>query len=320
MTSQASNPQPTCVVVGSLNVDMTIELPALPRRGETMGGGRFRSGPGGKGANQAAATARLGAKTYFIGRVGQDAAGETGRRYLRQAGVDDSHLSRDPVQPTGVALIMVGRDGENQIGLASGANEHLTPDIVTAAIDQIARVTPDVTLLTCLEVPLETVTAACLAARNHHWRVVLNPAPGRPLSDELLASVDVLTPNAVEAEQISSGGAARLLDLGVGTVVVTRGADGAEVWQRERRRYHVPAFDVDVVDATGAGDAFTAALSWALSAGRDVRSAVQLASAAGALTASVLGTRPDLTETKLLRLFHAAGERPNAPRRSAGRA
>ena len=297
---------PVCVIIGSINHDMTVGLPTLPRRGETVAGGRFSSGPGGKGANQAVIAAHLGAKVYLVGRVGRDEAGRNGRAALVAAGVDDTFLSEDPSEGTGLALIMVGADGENMIGLVSGANAHLTPEMATRAICAVAGDTAHGVLLVSLEVPLATVRAACSAASSHGWTVIVNPAPARTLPDDLLADIDILTPNAVELPQLSSDGAGQLVAAGVGSVVATNGAAGADVWQDAGPPLNVPAFAVEVVDTTGCGDAFSGSLAWAVADGNSLIDAVRLASAAGALTASVSGARARPSAYDLRRLIETS--------------
>lgn len=297
------------VVVGSANVDLVGVAARLPARGETVLGHDFTVTPGGKGANQAVGCARLGLPTRFVGRVGHDAFGEQLRATLAMAGVDLSGLIVDPSAPSGVALIMVDGEGHNSILVAPGANSHLTPSDVAAAL----ATGPFDILLVQLEVPLAAVTEAVRLTRASGGRVVLNPAPAQRLPDDLLILVDVLTPNHLELEalagtKVGSADEARqaaraLLRRGVAAVVVTLGGAGALVVTPEYCM-QVPGFAVAVVDTTGAGDAFNAALVVALVEGRSLLAATRFANAAGALATTALGAQQALpTRERVLTLL-----------------
>jgi ribokinase len=276
---------PAVAVVGSLNLDLVIRVPELPGPGETVSGGDLFRNPGGKGANQAVAAARLGRRVAMVGCVGDDDAGRSLLASLEADGVDRSRVRVVDGAPSGTAFITVGGDGENQIVVSPGANARLTPDDVAAARGVLEA--SAVTLLQ-LEVPLEAVAAAAGAAGG---RVVLNPAPVRPLPAELLGRVDVLVPNRVELAQLAGGPvpgtvseAARLAGrLAARAVVVTLGADGALVVE-DGQAGHVPAVPVRAVDATAAGDAFCGGLADALAGGAGLadaaRRAVRVAAAA----------------------------------------
>lgn len=283
------------VVVGSINVDLIVQVPRLPARGETVIGGRFREAPGGKGANQAAAAARLGAPTWFVGLVGEDDLGVRARRDLGDAGVDVTHLGLGAA-PTGVAAILVDDRGQNLIAVASGANADLGADHVHKAFDSIDL--ERAVVLSNLEIPDRAVAAAGEAAARRGWSFVLNPAPARPLGSDLLAMCDVIVPNETEAADL--GGVDALFDTGARAVVVTRGGEGAQLHRPGRPVHHQPAFPVDVADTTGAGDAFSAAMAWAVASGRDLEDAVRLASAAGALASREVGARTALPTRKEL--------------------
>ncbi|WBB82066.1 ribokinase [Micromonospora sp. WMMD882] len=279
-------PQTRVVVVGSANMDLVGAAPTLPRPGETVLGSDFVMVPGGKGANQAVAAARAGASCAFLGAIGSDAFGVTLRARITAAGVDTRHL-RVSYGTSGVALIMVDAEGENTILVAPGANATLTG----LTEDELTCVREADVLVAQLEIPVETVTTAALAARAAGTRVVVNAAPARQVPAELLAAVDVLVVNEVEARALTGRGREdprALLEL-VPRAVLTLGGQGAWYVDRDGAHEHVPAFVVDVVDSTAAGDAFTAALAVGWGEGRDLPDAVRWAAAAGAACVRKLG-------------------------------
>jgi ribokinase len=277
------------VVVGSVNVDLIVRVPRLPLRGETVIGGTFSRAPGGKGANAAAAAARLGAQTWFVGLVGGDDFGREARRDLESAGVVVSGLA-EADEPTGVAAILVDDAAENVIAVASGANAAVTSEHVRAAVNGVDA--ERAVVLTNLEIPERAVSAAARAAAGRGWPFVLNPAPARRLPAEVIAASDVVVPN--ETEAASLGGVDELLSSGARAVVVTRGPAGADLHRTGRDIHHQDAFAIDAVDTTGAGDAFFAALAVAVSEGRDLEDAVRNAAAAGALASRAVGARASL--------------------------
>lgn len=286
------------VVVGSSNTDMVVETPRLPGRGETVLGGAFASLAGGKGANQAVAAARLGADVAFVGCVGGDALGEAALAGLRREGIDTRFVRCDSGAASGVALIVVDAAGENQIAVAPGANERLTPDDAEAAATAIQAA--DV-LLAQLEIPLRAVERAVAIARAAGKRVVLNPAPSRALPGALLQQVDVLTPNESETLALLDGQAlatpeecaAALLARGPRAVIVTLGRRGVLVATPQETRC-VPALSVQAVDSTAAGDAFSGALAVGLARGEDLLSAVAFGVAAAAISVTRRGAQPSL--------------------------
>jgi ribokinase len=280
--------RPVVVVVGSVNADLVARLPRLPSPGETVLDGTFHRGGGGKGANQASAAARLGARAVLVGRVGNDDLGREARRDLEAAGVDVSFVA-EGTEPTGVALILVGAGGENLIGVASGANMEVTAAQVVDAVGSVPGARAVV--LAGLEVPDEAVFAAALTARERRFPFVLNPAPAKPVRPELVALCDVMTPNGTEVGALGFASPQELLAAGARAVVVTLGAGGVEVHRRGHPLVGVPAFPVEVVDTTGAGDAFSGALAWALAGGEELDSAIELACAAAALSTRALGAR-----------------------------
>ncbi|MFJ1974816.1 ribokinase [Streptomyces sp. NPDC087903] len=285
------------LVVGSANADLVIAVERRPGTGETVLGSDLAVHPGGKGANQAVAAARLGARTALLARVGADAHGELLLDSQRTAGVDTAGVLTGGA-PTGVALITVDPSGDNSIVVSPGANGRLTPEDVRAAAG-LVRASRVVSAQ--LEIPLETVveTVRNLDAGS---RFVLNPSPPRPLPDELLAACDPLIVNEHEAKVIlgEAGGAdagerpedwARaLLAKGPRSVVVTLGSAGALVASAEGMT-RVPAVRVDAVDTTGAGDAFTAALAWRLGTGSSLAEAAAYAARVGAVAVTRRGAQ-----------------------------
>jgi len=291
---------PRVCVVGSANLDYTVALPRLPRVGETVSSGTLLVNRGGKGANQAVAARRLGAEVRLIACVGDDDAGAAMRRALGEEGIGVDGVMTAAGVATGTALIFVDREGHNQIGVAPGANHRLTVEMARAGEESIgwAQV-----LVSQLEVPVPVVRWALETAKRHGVPTVLNPAPVQELSDELLALVTYLTPNAgevaaltgIEVSDLDSGrrAAARLCERGVGTVVITLGEEGALVCDGTTA-VHFEAFPVEAVDTTGAGDAFNGALAVGLSAGGSLEQVIPLASAAAALTCTRRGAQDAL--------------------------
>jgi ribokinase len=304
---------PRVTVVGSLNVDLVAQAPRLPQPGETIIGRGFHTVPGGKGANQAVAAARLGAHVSIVGRVGRDAFADLLLHNLTAAGVDHTFVTQDPQAPTGVALIVVDDAGQNSIVVASGANVRLSPADVEAAQSAIAAAA---VLLLQLESPLETVTRAAQVARAHGVTVILNPAPARSLPAALLSLVDVLIPNQSETALLTGmpvsdqaqaqAAAAALRGSGVRTVILTLGERGA-LLAREEGAHLFPAFDVTPVDTTAAGDAFVGGFAAALAQGRSLSQAVRWGNAAGALATTKLGAQPSLPTRHALETLLSIG-------------
>ena len=292
---------PAVIVVGSLNVDLIVRVGRLPSPGETVIGGPFTRAPGGKGANQAAASARLGVATWMVGLVGDDDLGTAARADLEDFDVDVSRLGVG-ASHTGVAEIVVDDAGENLIAVASGANAELSPRYVTDALDGIEG--SNVVVLANLEVPDDAVMAAGIAARRRGWRLVLNPAPARSVSRELLSLCHALTPNEREAEMLGPS-LDELLAEGIEAIAVTRGAAGVDLYRRGAPVLHQPAFRVATVDTTGAGDAFSAGFACALAEGRGMEEAVRLGAAAGALATREVGARAAVPDRGELERFIA---------------
>ena len=288
------------VVVGSANVDLVVSVPRHPAPGETVLGGDLRRSPGGKGANQAVAAGRAGARTALLGALGPDDGADLLLGSLHAAGVDTGLVARTAA-PTGTAFISVSTDGENTIVVAPGANAGVALDA-----DALARVATADVLLAQLEVPLEPVLAAA-RARRAGARFVLNAAPSRPLPDELTDAVDVLVVNEHEALDLAGGpdvgSAVTALLARVPAVVVTLGARGCLVAERGTAAVEVPAPRVAPVDTTGAGDTFCGVLAAALADGRSLVAAARHASAAAALAVTRPGAQdavPTAAETDAL--------------------
>lgn len=288
------------IVVGSLNTDLVVRTPRFPQPGETIAGEDLAIVHGGKGANQAVATARLGGHVAMVGRVGADVFGRRLIRSLDQQRVDTSYVREDEGSATGTAVIVVDAEGENSIILSPGANRRVEPADVEAAEPLFGRAEM---LVMQLEIPLPTVEFAARLARQHGLAVILNPAPAQVLSDRLLSCVDLLVPNETELQllvgreidgvdsQVRAG--RELLSKGPSGVIVTLGAEGALVVTAEGAS-HGPGRSVDVVDTTGAGDAFVGALAVRLTAGRPLAEAVEYANCAGALAVTRFGAQPSL--------------------------
>ncbi len=290
--------KPYILVVGSSNTDMVAKTTWLPKPGETVLGGEFFMAAGGKGANQAVAAARLGAEVIFIAKVGKDVFGHQAVEGFTREGIDTGYIIVDAVHPSGVALIAVDAEGENCIVVASGANAAMSPADLAGAEEKIKKAA---FVLMQLEIPLETVAFVAGMARTHGVPVILNPAPARKLPEDLLRGLTVLVPNQKEAEMLTGvtivdkasaeKAAAALAASGVGTVIITLGADGALVLDRGEFVW-LAAPAVKAVDTTAAGDVFCGALATALAEGRTMKDAVEFACVAAALSVTKMGAQP----------------------------
>nr|WP_306421854.1 ribose operon transcriptional repressor RbsR [Escherichia coli] len=281
------------VVLGSINADHILNLQSFPSPGETVTGNHYQVAFGGKGANQAVAAGRSGANIAFIACTGDDSIGESVRQQLATDNIDISPVSVIKGESTGVALIFVNGEGENVIGIHAGANAALSPALVEAQRERIANASA---LLMQLESPLESVMAAAKIAHQNKTIVALNPAPARELPDELLALVDIITPNETEAEKLTgirvendedAAKAAQVLhEKGIRTVLITLGSRG--VWASVNGEgQRVPGFRVQAVDTIAAGDTFNGALITALLEEKPLPEAIRFAHAAAAITAKV---------------------------------
>ena len=291
---------PRVLVVGSANVDFTVALPRLPRPGETVSEGTLLVARGGKGANQAVAARRLGAEVRLVACVGEDASGRDVRQALTDEGIGVEAVVTTAQAATGTALIVVDAEGRNQIAVAPGANRALT----VADVDRRDADFAWAEVVVCsLEVPLATARRALECARRHGALTILNPAPLPDRGLDFLDLADYVTPNEGEAARLTglpladfdSGAtvAAAIRARGAAHAVVTLGAGGVLAEGRDER-VHVPAFEVTVVDTTGAGDAFNGALAVALAERRPMAAALRFANAAAALACTRRGAQPSL--------------------------
>ncbi len=294
------------IVIGSINADLVMRAPRFPAPGETIQGEDLATIPGGKGANQAVAAARLGADAAMIGRVGTDSFGASLIENLKQNLVDTTHVMRDETTATGTAVIVVDAHGQNSIVLSPGANAEVKP----ADVEPASFLDPSTgsgrrpkLLLLQLEIPTETVLHAARLAKESGLRVLLNPAPARELPDELLALADFIIPNETELSLLTGktvsdiksveAAARSLVTREAQTVIVTLGANGALIVNKGGAK-HIPSFKVNVVDTTAAGDAFIGGFAVALLGGQSLEDAVQYASACGALAVTQFGAQPSL--------------------------
>jgi len=292
--------KPRVTVVGSFAVGLTLRADRFPVRGETLIGRDYDQGPGGKGSNQAVQAARLGADVQFVGVIGTDQLGDMAVKLYANEGVGTDFLTRTANKNTGVGFIVLDVAGDNFIILDPGANSLLTPALIDRAT---ARIQQSGALITQLEIPTATAVHALRIARQSGVPAILNPAPARRLESAELAAADLITPNETEL-RILLGRApddptpslelcAELIALGVRAVVLTRGAAGALIVTCEGT-VTVPSMSVNVVDTTGAGDAFNGALATALASGADLEASVRQAVVAGALACTQLGAIPAL--------------------------
>jgi ribokinase len=298
--------------VGGANTDFLVRGPSLPRPGRSVEGDTFHQGPGGKGANQAVAAARLGASVALVARIGSDDRGDAILSRLADEHVDASAVRRDPEAETGAVLVMVDATGEKQTMAALGANRNLAARDVVGATELLANAR---VLLVQLEVPVATVETAVRLARAAGARVVLDPAPPHPLGEELLENVHVLRSNAVEAEALTGikivdptsarKAAANLMRRGVQAAII--GAPGGNLLLSSEWELWFPHLPVQSVDTTGAGDAFSGALAVCIAKGEGLPSAVRFASAAAALKTTRLGAQAGLPRREeVLRLLSQA--------------
>lgn len=284
------------IVIGSANTDMVVKSPKLPLPGETLMGGAFFMNAGGKGANQAVAAARLGGNVTLVSKVGNDIFGKQTIDSLQKENINTDFIFVDEIAPSGIALIMVNAEGENCIVVAPGANANLLPrDILT--VKDIAEAA---IILMQLEIPMETIALVAKNAKLNHQKVILNPAPAQKLGDELLDGLFLITPNEIEAslligisveDEATASLAARLfLNKGVQNVLITLGSKGA-YFKNQDLSLMINAPVVRAMDATGAGDTFSGALTVALTENMDWESAIQFAVEAASISVTRLGAQ-----------------------------
>jgi len=285
------------LIIGSSNTDMVIKTEKLPVPGETILGGKFLLNPGGKGANQAVAATRLGGKVTFIGKRGNDLFGNQTVGLLMREGIDTEYFLKDTEFPSGVALITVDSKGEKTIVVAPGANANLQPEDIPEIIFDCRKYS---IMLLQLEIPMKTVEYCAGVSNKCNIKVILNPAPAQPLSDELYQNIWLLTPNEIETEDLTGihindikscdKAAVTLCNRGVKNVIITLGEKGAYVKSRSFTGL-VPSVKVNAVDKTAASDVFNGALAVALAERKGLKEAVEFANKAAAISVTRLGAQ-----------------------------
>lgn len=303
--------KPIITVVGSFAVGLTIRTSHMPIFGETLIGSDFDMGPGGKGSNQAVGAARLGADSHFVGVIGDDKLGEIATDLYAQEGVDTTHLWKTTQMATGVGFIILNHTGENGIILDMSANKLMDVALVDRAEAQIAR---SAVVMAVLEIPVAAAARGLELGKKHGVRTILNPAPATKLDDTVLKHVDYLTPNETELRILlglspndpssTNELAQRLRQRGVGSLIVTMGEKGAMLLTDDHTE-HIPGVAIEVVDTTGAGDAFNSGLAVALAEGRPLVEAVKYANCAGAIACTKLGVIPALGDRAMVDELYA---------------
>ncbi len=299
------------LVIGSANMDLVVSTGRFPQPGETIFGKKFEMFPGGKGSNQAVCCAKLGAKTYFIGKMGNDDFQKKLSLNMKNERVDIEHIFIDADESTGAALITVDGKGENEIVVISGSNMKLSPENIEEKRELFSKVK---VVIAQLEIPLNTVLKAAEISKENDSVFILNPAPAKELPEELISTIDFLTPNETELELLSGikvsdeksieKAAEKLLEKGVKNIIVTMGDKGAYLINKNERKIF-PANKVDIVDSTGAGDAFNGAFAFALSNGEGIDKAIELAISVASFSVTKMGAQssmPGLEEIKFYKI------------------
>lgn len=292
------------VVIGSSNTDMVVQSHHLPFPGETVLGGKFMINPGGKGANQAVAAAKLGGEVTFISKVGKDVFGKSSIKRFKKAGIHTEYICIDEKAPSGVALIMVDRKGENTISVASGSNANLGKQDIDKAKSAIRQAS---LVLVQLEIPIETVEYIAKICKDLGSKLILNPAPAQLLSKKLLSSLYIMTPNVFEAELLTGikvkdeatarKAAKSLKRKGVKTVIITLGAKGAYLLSDDEDIL-IPSIHVDAIDTTAAGDTFNGALTVGIVEGMSMVEAITFANKAAAISTTNVGAQASIPSRK----------------------
>ena len=296
------------LIIGSSNMDLNVYLERLPKPGETITGGVYKQFLGGKGANQAVASVRSGAKTVFIGKIGKDMFGDQMLSRLKAEGIDTSHIFRDPNEASGVALIMIDSNGENIIGVVPGANFRLTPDDVKVKSDLIKNAS---VIVVQMEISIETIDTIYRIASQGTAIKILNPAPLKPIPLDTLKKVDIIIPNEGELLRLHSfsiqkelsgsneekikQASKNLTKLGVKTIITTLGKKGALIYYGDKDKFEIiPALKVQAVDTVGAGDCFNGCLASALSKGKTILEATKFATTAASIAVTKKGAQKSM--------------------------
>ena len=296
---------PYVLIIGSSNMDLNIYSERLPKPGETITGGSFKQSFGGKGANQAVASARSGSRTIFMGKIGEDAFGDQMIAQLTKEGIDTRHIVRDPENASGIAFILVDKNGENMISVAPGANFKLTPIEVRSKADLIKSAS---CLIVQMEIPMETIEELFKIASKASVLKILNPAPLKPIAPEILKNIDIIVPNEgelfrlhsllklKEIKELGTEKIARaskdITRLGVKIVITTMGKKGCVIHDAKKDKIvEVPAIKVNAVDTVGAGDCFNGVLASMLNKGKSLETAVKYATAAASIKVTRKGAQ-----------------------------
>ena len=297
------------VVVGSSNMDLVAKAPRIPVTGETLTGTDFFMVPGGKGANQAVAAAKLGANVIFVAKLGKDVFASKSLENFKSVSINTRHIEQLDGVPSGIAVIAIDANGKNIIIVIPGANGKLTPADVDKAESDI---TIAAVVVAQLEVPIETVEQAAKVANKNNVPFILDPAPARPLSDELLSMVDIIKPNETEAEIITgikitnetsaAKAADALLAKGVKTVIITLGEKGLMLATKDSKEM-IPGNKVEALDSTAAGDAFTGCLAMGIAEGKTIREAAEMAKAVSAISVTRIGAQSSMPTLDEVREF-----------------